>query len=105
MIAYIEENYTNSNLSVEMMAQMVGLTVNYFRRLFKEETGQSVSAYIAELRFMKAEELLLHTDHPVNKIGDLVGIDNTKYFFTLFKKRFGKTPEHYRKEHKLNNIM
>ncbi len=103
--AYIEENYANSNLSVEMLAEMVGLTVNYFRSLFKEETGQSVSACIAELRFIKAEELLLHTDHPVNKIGDLVGIDNTKYFFTLFKKRFGNTPERYRKEHKLNNIM
>ena len=105
MIAYIEENYINSNLTVEMMAQLVGLTVNYFRRLFKEETGQSVSGYIAELRFRKAEELLFHTDHPVNKIGELVGFDNTRYFSTLFKKRFGKTPDHYRKEHKLNNIM
>ena len=105
MIAYIEENYINSNLTVEMMAQLVGLTVNYFRRLFKEETGQSVSGYIAELRFRKAEELLFNTDHPVNKIGELVGFDNTRYFPTLFKKRFGKTPDHYRKEHKLNNIM
>lgn len=105
IIAYIQENYTDSNLTVEMMAQMVGLTVNYFRRQFKEETGESVSGYIAELRFKKAEELLLLTDHPVNKIGELVGFDNTRYFSTLFKKRFGKTPDHYRKEHKLNSMM
>lgn len=105
MKSYIHEHYMDSNLTVDMLAKLIGLTVDYFRRLFKEETGQSVSGYIAELRFLKAEELLILTDHPVNKIGELVGFDNTRYFYSLFKKRFGKTPDHYRKDNKLKNIM
>lgn len=88
-----------------MLAQLIGLTPNYLRKLFKEEKGQSVSQYIAELRFKKAEELLIHTDHPANKIGEMVGFENTSYFYILFKKHVGKTPDNYRRENKMETMI
>jgi two-component system response regulator YesN len=40
---------------------------------------------------------LLTTDLPANRIGEMVGIDNTKYFYISYKKYSGKTPDHFRK--------
>jgi AraC-like DNA-binding protein len=105
MADYIKDHYTDPNLSVDMLAQMIGLSASYVRKLFKEETGKSVAEHIAEHRFRKAQELLLNTDHPAKKIGEMVGFENTSYFYVLFKKHVGMTPDHYRRENRLENMM
>ncbi|QYR22761.1 AraC family transcriptional regulator [Paenibacillus sp. sptzw28] len=105
MAEYIKDHYTDPNLSVDMLAQLIGLSSSYVRKLFKEETGKSVAEHIAEHRFQKAQELLMHTDHPAKKIGEMVGFDNPSYFYVLFKKHVGMTPDHYRRENKLENMM
>ena len=102
---YINEHYTDPNLSVDMLSNLIGLTASYVRKLFKEEMGKSVAEYIAELRFHKAQELLVKTDHPAKKIGEMVGFDNTSYFYVSFKKHVGMSPDHYRRENKLENMM
>ena len=101
VVEYIKEHYTDPNLSVDMLSNLIGLTASYVRKLFKEEMGKSVADYIAELRFHKAQELLLNTDHPAKKIGEMVGFDNTSYFYVSFKKHVGMTPDHFRRENKL----
>jgi AraC-like DNA-binding protein len=105
MVEYIKEHYTDPNLSADMLSQLTGLSASYVRKLFKEETGKSVAEQIAEHRFQKAQELLIRTDHPAKKIGEMVGFDNTSYFYVLFKKHVGMTPDHYRRENKLENMM
>jgi YesN/AraC family two-component response regulator len=105
MVDYIKDHYTDPNLSVDMLAQMIGLSASYVRKLFKEETGKSVAEHIAEHRFRKAQELLLNTEHPAKKIGEMVGFENTSYFYVLFKKHVGMTPDHYRRENRLENMM
>jgi len=47
----------------------------------------------------KAVELLLHTSCTVQMINEKVGIVNTNYFYSLFKKKYGMTPLEYRKNH------
>ncbi|NIK68044.1 helix-turn-helix domain-containing protein [Paenibacillus sp. BK720] len=94
---HIHCHYADSNLTVEMLAEVAGLSVNYMRKIFKEIACVSLNQYIADYRFDKAKELLLTTDLPANKIGEMVGIDNTKYFYISFKKHCGKTPDHFRK--------
>ena len=101
VVEYIKEHYTDPNLSVDMLSNLIGLTASYVRKLFKEEMGKSVAEYMAELRFHKAQELLLKTDHPAKKIGEMVGFDNTSYFYVSFKKHVGMTPDHFRRENKL----
>ncbi|WP_372662149.1 AraC family transcriptional regulator [Cohnella sp.] len=42
------------------------------------------------------------TDYPAAKISEMVGIANSNYFYVSFKKYAGKSPHHYRTEHRLN---
>jgi YesN/AraC family two-component response regulator len=105
MVEYIKEHYTDPNLTADMLSQMIGLSASYVRKLFKEETGKSVAEHIAEHRFRKAQELLVRTDHPARKIGEMVGFENTSYFYVLFKKHVGLSPDHYRRENRLENMM
>ncbi len=102
---YIKEHYTDPNLFVDMLSNLIGLTASYVRKLFKEEMGKSVAEYMAELRFHKAQELLLNTDHPAKKIGEMVGWNNTSYFYVSFKKHVGMTPDHFRRENKLVSML
>jgi two-component system response regulator YesN len=74
------------------------------RKIFKEETGKSIAELLAELRFQQAKKLLLETEHPARKIGEMVGFGNTNYFYVLFKKHVGMTPDHYRRENKLETL-
>ena len=53
VVEYIKEHYTDPNLSVDMLSNLIGLTASYVRKLFKEEMGKSVAEYMAELRFHK----------------------------------------------------
>ncbi|SDD06949.1 Helix-turn-helix domain-containing protein [Paenibacillus sp. UNCCL117] len=94
---HIHEHYTDSNLTVEALSELAGLSVNYLRKVFKDIAGISLNLYISEYRFEKAKALLLTTDLPANRIGEMVGFDNTKYFYISFKKYSGKTPDHFRK--------
>ena len=56
--------------------------------------------FIAEMRFRRLKELLLTTNYPANKIGELVGLPNNGYFYIAFKKYYGNTPNHFRAEYK-----
>ncbi|OXM85396.1 helix-turn-helix domain-containing protein [Paenibacillus rigui] len=98
ILDYIHEHYTDPNLNLDILVEIVGLSTNYVRKIFKEQMGISVSQYITELRLQKAEEQLVRTSEPAKRIGELVGFENTSYFFVLFKKKYGKTPDHYRKD-------
>ncbi|UUZ84711.1 helix-turn-helix transcriptional regulator [Paenibacillus sp. P26] len=71
--------------------------MNYTRKLFKDRVGKSIAVYLGEYRFQKARALLLETDLPANKIGEMVGFENTNYFYVSFKKHYGMTPDHFRK--------
>nr|WP_275983703.1 AraC family transcriptional regulator [Paenibacillus hamazuiensis] len=98
IIRHIHDHYSDPNLTMEALVLIGGLSTNYTRKVFKEIAGQSISVYLNEYRFERARELLVTTDLPANKIGEMVGFDNTNYFYVSFKKHFGKTPDHYRKQ-------
>ncbi len=89
MADYIQEHYTDPNLSADMLSQLIGLSASYVRKLFKEETGKSVAEHIAEHRFRKAQELLIRTDYPAKRIGEMVGFENTSYFYVCLRSMSG----------------
>jgi AraC-like DNA-binding protein len=98
--AIIRRDYGNPALSVDMLAEQVNLSSSHARKVFKEQTGTTISQYITNVRFEKAQEMLLHSDEPANKIGEAVGFANPNYFYLSFKKYTGKTPASFRKEAK-----
>ena len=85
--------------TVEEMADEVHLSPNYLRKKFKEETGMTILEYLTEERMRKACELLRDPAYKVKDVAVAVGYENISYFTQLFAKKFGVTPNEYRKVH------
>ena len=94
---YIDKNYANPDLSLKMLAGMAGLSSAYFGKIFATQIGCSFSDYLSNTRMKKAEQLLRETKLPINQISEAIGIVNTNYFYSIFKKKYGMTPLAYRR--------
>lgn len=92
---YIEENY-GMDINLASIAKYVHLNSSYLSRLYKKETGETLSEKIAKVRIQKAKELLKNTDFKIYEISSKVGIENTNYFSILFKKYTSMYPKDYR---------
>ena len=86
----------SSNLTVKRVAYEVNLSPDYLTRLFKKELGVNIITYINKKRISTSLKLLKDTNLSIEDIGDLIGLSNTSYFYTLFKKEMGVSPKHYR---------
>lgn len=97
--ALLEREYSNPDLTPEYLANQYNLSSNYFKRLFKANTGMSISEFINSIRLKKAAECLATTQNTSADIAQKCGFININYFYTLFKKKFGITPTEYRQIH------
>lgn len=93
---YLKHNYSGV-CSVEEMALEVHLSPNYLRSLFRESMGQTILEYVTDYRLLKACELLKDKTLRVKEVGRMVGYENESYFSTVFAKKYGVTPNEYRK--------
>lgn len=94
---YIDAHY-NAALTLELLAQLSHGSPYHLHRVFKKVTGITPVDYIQQARITRAKELLDNSRLSVAEIGAAVGLANTPYFITLFKKKTGQTPESYRKK-------
>ncbi|CAG7608726.1 Protein-glutamate methylesterase/protein-glutamine glutaminase [Paenibacillus solanacearum] len=99
-IRYMEQHYMEE-CSLAAVSAHVHLNPNYFSNLFKKQTGESFSVYLARLRADKAKMLLTNTDMKITEIAEAVGYADSNYFATAFKQAVGRTPSEYRKLHRL----
>lgn len=93
---YIRKNIT-SPVTLEHLSNLFYINPSYLSYLFKEKTGENLIDYVNKERIDRAKQLLQTSDEKVYKIAKNLGYDNAKYFFRLFKKMTGYTPEAYRK--------
>lgn len=100
--AIVNAHYSNSNLSVGMIGDMVELVPNYLSTVFKKQTGQSLLDYIQSVRIQMAKELLRDSNRGLKDISIEVGFTNTDSFTRVFKKHEGITPGQYRKQQRQN---
>lgn len=96
IVEFIRSNYDNPDLSLTFIADAFQLTSNYIGQVFKRKMKMSAVNYIADVRMEHAKELLKNTDFPVAEIAEKIGITNSNYFYTLFKKKYGITPNEFR---------
>ena len=93
---FIMTNYSDCNLSVDMIADRLGYSSNYFARQFKSITGFYVNDYIRQIRIMKAQDFLNNSSMTVNEISKATGFTTPNYFYSIFKKESGMTPASFR---------
>jgi two-component system response regulator YesN len=87
----------DQELSLQKIADKVFLTTSYLSKLFKQETGETITEYITTVRLNKAKQLLKSKmDLKTYEVGELVGYGDPAYFNKLFKKVVGVTPKEYR---------
>lgn len=85
------------------MARRYGLSYASFRRSFKDMTGRSPLDYQIQVRLNRAAELLRQTPLSAREIAERLGYANAHFFSRQFKKRFGKSPQHFREVGKTAN--
>jgi len=99
MTAYVEENYTDSAISLGKVADAAFVSGSYACTIFRRFSGSSINSYILAKRMDLAKRLLLSTDLTISDISLKTGYDNSRYFMMLFKRHSGKTPTEFRKGH------
>ena len=100
---FIENNYTDSNLTYEVVAEHVGLSPEYLSRLFKKSKGITYTNFLTMLRICHAKKLLIETSMPITQIAYRVGYNSQAYFDTVFRKSEKCTPYHFRVKERLKN--
>lgn len=94
--AYIEEHYSESDLSVEDLCKHLNVSATYFSVMFKKEIGMSFVSYLTKVRLEHAVELLNNTEDKSYIIAEKVGYTEANYFSYVFKKQYGVSPSKYR---------
>ena len=95
----ISDNLSEGSLQREELAAMVHLSPGHLGRVFKKETGMSISTYITKKRITVAKQLLMKTNLSVTRISERVGISYSSYFTKIFKEQTGLTPQEFRAEY------
>ena len=95
---YLNENYNNPDLYLPVIAERFGFSQQHIRRLFKNETGTTITGYIARKRIEKSEELLLKTDMLIKDIAECCGFTDSHNFISCFSRVYKKSPGKYRED-------
>lgn len=96
---YIQDHLGEQRLTREDIANHVYLNPDYLTRMFKKQTGFSISDYLQQQRIEYAKRLLIDTNLPVSEVALSAGYSNFSYFSTIFKKSTELNPMEYRKMH------
>ena len=94
--SFVAENYTNSDLNNQMIAEYIGFSVNYVSKYFKKQTEEGLLDYITGVRIEAAKRLLADTDKTLGDIATEVGFYNSLALIRAYKKLEGITPTQYR---------
>ena len=93
-IQYMTEHYF-SPLTLQELADNLGISPSYFGNIFKDVTGKSPITYLIDIRLRKAKDLLLD-GYSVSEVAEKVGFSDLYYFSKCFKKNEGVSPSHYK---------
>jgi two-component system, response regulator YesN len=97
----IQQNYSK-DISLELISNYVHLSQAYFSDQFKKETGMSFTQYKTLLKIENAKKLIQETNYNLSRISIDVGYYDPKYFFRMFKKITGLTPNEFKEQFRSN---
>lgn len=101
LMAYIEQNISNSDVRVDDMASAVNLGRTVFFNKIKSIVGMSPTDFLKSLRIKRAAEMIVKSRMTIQEISAAVGFNDQRYFSRVFKKETGLTPSEYRDKSKV----
>ena len=95
-LIYLNDRYGAASCIGDFTRE-AGVSRSHFCRIFKQQTGQTPTQYLQNVRMNAAKELLVSTDLFIGEIADQVGYQDPLYFSKLFCRSEGTSPSEYRK--------
>ena len=92
-------SHIKERITIEDLAEEFGVSASYLSRLFKQQTGVSVSAYIREQKIEVAKNLLRFSDYSMIDIANRLSFSSQSHFIQQFRESVGMTPKKYRDEY------
>ena len=94
---YIDLHF-NEKILLDDLADRFYINKYYLTRVFKEQFGLSISHYIMQKRITHAKHLLRFSDHSIEQIASMCGMDDANYFSRVFRKIEGVSPGEFRRQ-------
>ena len=98
VMAIIDRNLGNPDLSVEMISDNMGMSATHLYRKLKEMTGYSTREIIINYRMQKAALMLENKEGNISEIMYAVGFSSLSGFSKSFKSKFGVSPSNYHQD-------
>lgn len=89
--------HLSGDLSLQSLADVVGISARHLSRVVKHETGVGVHHWIADLRLDETRRLLVETDLPLHEIARRAAFKNPATFSSAFRAATGSSPSEFRK--------
>ena len=96
VMRYVNQNYSNQNLSLRHIGDAFSMNPDYISRKFREHTGKTMNDYIRDIRIEKAKQLLVESDELIADIAEMVGFTSYRTFVRVFTEVVGVTPNKYK---------
>lgn len=93
---YVQENI-EGEITLNIVAQYLNISKNYFCSMFKQETGINFLNYIVQQKIEKAKKMLVEENMKVYEVSERLGYNDTTYFSKIFKRNVGVTPQEYKR--------
>lgn len=98
-LAFIDENFTDPDISLNLVSEELELSPSHFSTIFSQSLGKTFVEYITGKRIGLAKKLLVENNQKLADIALDIGYNDPNYFSYLFKKKEGISPKQYRREH------
>ncbi len=92
-------SHIKERITIEDLADEYGVSASYLSRLFKKETGTSISGYIREQKINVAKNMLRFSDYSMIEIANRLSFSSQSHFIQQFRETVGMTPKKYREKY------
>lgn len=95
---YIQQHYMEKNFSVQNIVDTLHFENSYLRRIYKMQTGKTITQKLEEVRMEKAKQYLILKKYKQAEVSEMVGYCDQQYFSKRFRLYEGCTPSQYCKK-------
>ena len=97
---YVQQNMSRGQISLEEMAQAMGMTMRPFFQKVRDITGKTPAEVVRDMRLKNACILLKRTNINLSELANNVGLGTAEHLSNIFREKFGISPTEYRQKYR-----